>query len=62
MSENSQQILLELPAPILEKLGDAPAEKILELVEKFVEEKNAVGTESRTSNESRKPFPNPNKS
>lgn len=41
MSDSFQQILLELPAPLLEKLGNAPAKKILELVEKFVEAKNS---------------------
>ncbi len=62
MSDSSQQILLELPAPLLKKLGNAPAKKILELVEKFVEAKNSVGTESRNANEIRKSFPNQSKS
>ena len=52
MSDSSQQILLELPAPLLKKLGNAPAKKILELVEKFVEAKS---TEIRNISSSQTP-------
>lgn len=40
MSEKSQNISVELPARLLEKLGNDPAAKILELVEKHIDEQN----------------------
>lgn len=40
MSENAQNISVELPAHLLEKLGNDPANKILELVEKYIDEEH----------------------
>lgn len=42
MSEESQNISIELPEHLLERLGDDPAGKIRELVEKYVEREAAV--------------------
>lgn len=37
MSENTRHISVELPEHLLEKLGNAPADKIRELLEKHIE-------------------------
>lgn len=40
MSDKPQNISVELPAHLIEKLGNDPANKILELVEKHIAEEN----------------------
>lgn len=38
MQEKSQNISLEIPSSVLKRLGADPANKILELVEKYIDE------------------------
>lgn len=45
MFTSSQRISVDLPGHLLEQLGENPADKILELLEKYVEQENVRVTE-----------------
>ena len=45
MSTSSQKISVELPEHLLKQLGENPADKILELLEKYAEREKVFPTE-----------------
>lgn len=53
MSENTRNISVELPEHLLEKLGNAPADKIRELLEKHIKEKISEPRECSVKNSAR---------